>query len=126
VSLEFIHTSWPVRPPDVRNVPVFIYGLTDPTNDVIRYVGKTQSPEKRLAAHRYSRLMVGRALRFWLDELRAAHRIPRMVILETVPPGEDASKVEQRAIAAHDQGQLLNYYGVSRDSYTGRPLNGKA
>jgi hypothetical protein len=31
--------------------PIYIYGLVDPRTDKIRYVGKSNNPERRLYAH---------------------------------------------------------------------------
>lgn len=96
---------------DVRAVPVFIYGLIDPRDGVVRYVGKSARPEARLVHHRCSGAT---SVRAWFAELLALGLTPTLTILSTVQPGEDASLYERIAIGSHvARGiRLLNVMGV--------------
>ena len=62
----------------------FIYALVDPTTDLIRYVGKSNTPEKRLKLHMAE---ARSGVRFshrlnWLRFLINCHQIPKLIILE--------------------------------------------
>ncbi len=79
---------------DVRNVPVWIYGLRDPRSKRIRYIGKSSAPERRLASHRSRSGAV--AVRGWCRSLIAEGVQPIVVRLHKVPPGQDADRWERR------------------------------
>lgn len=66
-----------------------IYGLTDPRNGQIRYIGRTANPETRLREHIVAS-QAGVLRNDWIKELRRAGEIPGMCILETVPESEVA------------------------------------
>lgn len=78
----------------------FIYGLVCPLEDVVRYIGKSIEPEKRLIAH------IGGALRKeykhhtarWIRKLAEQQLKPRLVILQTVLAGDDWRLVERQWI----------------------------
>src|SRR6266852_3292144 len=82
--------------------PTVIYGLIDPRDGTLRYVGKTiSSPQARLNGHiaeglapRYRRHVV-----CWIMALLAAGVRPKMVEIETVPSGENWEEAEQFWIA---------------------------
>lgn len=57
----------------------YIYGLFDPAEQVIRYVGQSIRPSFRLPGHLK---MGGRNLEEWVNELGQADRYPCMIILE--------------------------------------------
>ena len=97
--------------PDVRTVPVYIYGLTDPRTGEVRYVGKSQKPEGRIASHRAR--SGARVVRAWCQELAAAGVAPSLVVLHTVPAGEDADPWERHFIAKHDGPRSLNTRGAA-------------
>lgn len=77
--------------PDVRNVPVCIYALTDPDGSV-RYIGKSVNPTKRLSSH-MSRSAASPVYR-WASFLRSHGLRPGLRILHVVPPGQDADAWE--------------------------------
>ena len=92
--------------PDVRDVPVYIYALTDP-DGTVRYVGKSSNPRGRIASHRAR--SGARPLRAWFASLALRGEVPRLVTLHTVPPGEDAAPWEVHYIREHRKsGRLLN------------------
>lgn len=78
----------------------FIYGLICPLEDVVRYIGKSVEPEKRFIAH------VGAALRKeynhhtarWIRKLDEQGLRPKLVVLQTVLPGQDWRQVERQWI----------------------------
>lgn len=93
--------------PDVRDVPVHIYGLKDPRDGRVRYVGRSQNPKGRIASHR-SRSGAP-AVREFLRQLASEGLKPELVILHTVKPGEDADPWEEKFILElNAAGQLLN------------------
>jgi hypothetical protein len=60
----------------------FIYGLVDPRTDEVRYIGKSDNPRSRLAAHLRDRSDNHRC--HWLGELRSADLQPTLLILDEV------------------------------------------
>lgn len=62
----------------------FIYALLDPDTDAVRYVGKSDNPEKRLAQH--MKLLEPKAThkQNWLRSLASKGKIPKLKILEEV------------------------------------------
>lgn len=79
---------------------VYIYGLKCPVAGVIRYVGKSINPQKRLIAH----LTGARTGAYkhhtsaWLRKVIAGGLLPELVILEEVQSGQDWRAVERRWI----------------------------
>lgn len=77
----------------------YIYGLHD-ENDILRYVGKAQSPDKRFKAH----ISPGQLRRYrskknsWIKSMLASGNCPRMSILSVVDESE-ANQEEIRIIA---------------------------
>lgn len=89
--------------PDVRDVVVFIYGLTD-QDGFIRYVGKSSNPRGRLSMHLCR--PTSAPMNAWLTGSLATGRRPGLVIFHAVPAGEDA---EARFIELFvSSGRLLN------------------
>jgi hypothetical protein len=76
---------------------VWVYGLLDPRDETLRYVGKSKDPDRRLSEH-VSAPQRGdchnRELEVWLDDLASFGMRPRMVLLEEVPA--DAWKTAER------------------------------
>ena len=60
----------------------YIYTLTDPRDNSVRYVGLTRWPEQRRGQHRYapSKTPLGE----WLDELSAVGLAPIFTVIEEV------------------------------------------
>lgn len=80
---------------------VYIYGLVCPTAGVVRYIGKSIDPEKRLRAH------IMAAARFdynhhaarWLRKLHRANLSPILKILGEVAEGQSWQELERKHIA---------------------------
>lgn len=91
---------------DVRNVPVYIYGLTGSDGEV-RYVGKSWKPRNRFATHRSWRGT--QRMKAWMAELSSRGDAPRLVMLHVVPPGVDAGPYELFFVREYRKsGRLLN------------------
>jgi len=96
-------------------VPVYVYGLVDPRDQRIRYVGQTRNLASRLACH----VALARAENWrpsrkdrWIAELEAVHLAPRIAVLQTCMDG-DATGVEDRWISSlAKMGWLLNEIGA--------------
>jgi hypothetical protein len=96
--------------PATQEAPVFIYGLRDPRDERIRYVGKTRRPLRaRLNGH------LGEVKRWpksakseWIAELATSGLLPQIVELERCAPGA-GREVEAALIRKHSlSGDALN------------------
>lgn len=69
---------------------LYIYVLIDPRDDRIRYVGKTDSIERRLSEHIYDGKHNKKktAKSNWIEEILKEGMTPRLEVLETVKPRE--------------------------------------
>jgi hypothetical protein len=109
-----------LKGPDVRGVPVFIYGLVDPRHGVIRYVGKSANPDNRLHSHRH--LTGTPRVRDWVKQLSAQGHAPGLSILHEVAIGDDAAQYERYFIGLLSRvGDLLNRHGVERARKSAQP-----
>lgn len=64
----------------------YIYALCEPDTGEIRYVGKTEKPQKRFKAHlEPGNLKNNTPKNTWLKSLLSSGEMPRMQILEVVP-----------------------------------------
>jgi len=82
---------------------VYVYALLAPGSDVIRYVGKSSNPARRLTSH--ASRSGAPAVRDWIAAIGA----PELRILGSFPDETSALLAEQRWIAnLHGAGQLLN------------------
>lgn len=83
---------------------IVIYALVCPIAETIRYIGKTNDPEKRLAQH-ISQTKAGRKQHQrcsnWIKNLRGLGLRPSMRILYRVAENEDWRVIERRLIAEH-------------------------
>jgi hypothetical protein len=70
-----------------------IYALQDPRNFAIRYVGMTNNPNMRYFSH-VSGLECSPKKNEWIKEVKGAHLMPLMEILDNAPTEEDARKKE--------------------------------
>jgi hypothetical protein len=65
------------------NKPAFIYVLTDPNTGLVRYVGKTDYPEKRYRNHIHNSALAIKSHRTrWLKSLIEAGKKPLMIVIE--------------------------------------------
>jgi hypothetical protein len=77
-----------------------IYGLIDPRNRTLRYIGKTHKRrEKRLEDHiRCALQMYERPVYRWIRELLDAGYMPEIFVWKRLPPTEDWRVAEKEAI----------------------------
>ena len=61
-----------------------IYGLIDPRDHQVKYVGQSRDPERRLLGHLATAARGSKAVHVWLRSLRPA--LPVLVVLESVTP----------------------------------------
>lgn len=74
-----------------RRGVVAIYGLVDPRDDIVRYVGQSVSPYARCGQHiSNAKSTLGYAKKnkrdLWIEELLSLHLRPQLRILEEVEP----------------------------------------
>lgn len=67
---------------------VFIYALSDPRNDQIRYVGKANNPEDRYTNHFNSARDKNTHKRNWINSVRKDGLRPELIIIDEVPKSE--------------------------------------
>lgn len=81
-----------------REMVFHIYGLADPRDGSIWYVGRSTQPKRRAASHSTPR-SEGAYKREWVAELAACGLRPAMVMLETVAGVPAAIVAEARWVA---------------------------
>ncbi|MHC4891343.1 MAG: hypothetical protein ACYTEO_17965 [Planctomycetota bacterium] len=69
----------------------YIYKLKDPLTGSVRYVGKSDKPNKRLFEH--LRYAPNEGLRAWITSLRERDLMPSMALDESLSPDTLASKI---------------------------------
>lgn len=68
----------------MRKIPLtFIYGLIDPRNQELRYIGKADNPKKRLQSHINGRFKTDSYKNHWLKNL-CYNSKPELIILEKI------------------------------------------
>lgn len=82
-------------------MPDYIYALRCPLSGEIRYIGKSNNPERRLYLHLFAakRKYYGHQTTLWLQGLQEEGVSPAMDVLVVVPAGEDWRPHERRLIA---------------------------
>lgn len=78
----------------MNNQQSYIYGLVDPRDNEIKYIGRTKDPDYRLDTH-IRMVDAGKMKTMWILELKAFGLDPSMMILETVDR-KDESAAEKR------------------------------
>lgn len=71
----------------------YIYTLSDPRTNAVRYVGRTIAPEQRFYAHKMS--YDGTPKANWILELKNEGVLPDMVIIDSADDKMDAQEKEQ-------------------------------
>lgn len=66
----------------------YIYSLSDPTSDQVKYIGKTNYPKRRYAAHFKKANMVHLKKEEWINSLKKIGLKPKMSIEDEVPISE--------------------------------------
>ena len=87
----------------------YIYGLVDPRNDEIRYIGKTIKPKSRLHAHitESKRLNVIHHRANWIRKLTSLGLKPKITFL-IVCSSDDFEKYETEYIKIYSNNRLTN------------------
>jgi hypothetical protein len=67
---------------------IYIYTLSDPRNNLVRYVGKTNNPNMRLKNHLNRRHNERTHKRNWIDSLKKNNLKPLFEIIDEVPINE--------------------------------------
>ena len=85
----------------VRVGRYLIYGLLDPRDQILRYVGKTHKRrELRLAEHiEDAKLGGSRPLHVWIRSLLSESLEPEVFVLKRIPPNESWEEAERSEIA---------------------------
>jgi predicted GIY-YIG superfamily endonuclease len=73
------------------------YGLVDPRNNDLKYIGETYDIKRRLSAHLYSKSNKDKVN--WIKELKDLGLQPVIIILETYDTEDEALKAEVELIA---------------------------
>lgn len=85
----------------------FIYGLIDPRDNIIKYVGKSDDPEKRLLGHLKQCKESVTLKNRWVAKLKDMGLKPIVTILEEVPMSEWELKEQQWIKDLTEQGYEL-------------------
>lgn len=97
-----------------------IYGLRDPRDNLIHYIGKTNDLHGRLAAHKLCK-GCNRSRKEWLRDLLESGAEPEAVILEEIPH-EVWRETEEKWIS---QARLENWPLTNKSSGGGGPPDDK-
>ena len=86
---------------------MFIYVLKDPDDGVVRYVGKTNNPKKRMSAHLSAPININLPSVRWVRSLKRLNKKPIMEIIEETDDWENCEK-KWIAFYRNSTGCLLN------------------
>lgn len=95
----------------MRNPLVTVYGLVDPRDDSVRYVGKTENSLSSRYSYHYRRSLDGRdqsRKAAWIKSLDAAGLKPEIEVLEIVGQ-DDWQEAERNWIALYNSPKLTNH-----------------
>ena len=86
-------------------MPTYIYVLHCPLTDRIRYIGKTISPRRRLAAHISAarRNVAKHHTAAWIRQVLAADQTPVMQVIDEIKEGESWQEIERFWISQADE-----------------------
>ena len=85
----------------------FIYALCDPDTAMVRYVGKSDNPEKRLRGHFYEKSKTHKTN--WINTLKKQNKKPVLKIIEEVDRSAwEASEIKWIAYYRNLSGNLTN------------------
>lgn len=107
----------------MSNRTVWIYVLTDPRTDEIKYVGQSCNPSLRYRQLVGKKALVSPLLKHWTNSLREYRLKPKMIIIEETE-GKFAGKLEQVWIKRYkDAGNiLLNQQFYEAPDYRSRAI----
>ena len=97
----------PLHPPEVLPGTVVLYGLFDPADGRLRYVGYTRHPRQRYWSHIDQRGRGRTHKNHWIKALVAGGRLPVMRVLDLVPEGQHLLS-ERRLIELFPDFHLTN------------------
>lgn len=101
--------------------PTYIYGLRDPRDGLIHYIGKANTPKSRLEHHMRCE-GANKRKNAWLTDLKAAGLLPTMDILECIMLSE-WQEAERRWIAnGRAQGWPLTNISAGGGGMTQSPV----
>lgn len=88
----------------------YIYGLVDPNDKIIRYIGLTTNPQNRYNQHYYNHQIQSKEKYEWINGLKLQNLRPEMTILETIETDDRnaALNLEQNLMDSHRE--TLIYY----------------
>ena len=95
----------------------YVYTLTDPRTDEVRYVGATKDPQRRLKCHKSN--PPNDDLGAWIDELDSDGYGPEMNVINVASVGELSQKEREALDRLSDRFDLLNgqdYSGYTKPS----------
>ncbi len=93
----------------------YIYALTDPRTDEVRYIGRANNPDSRLRSHvGRSSLKRNTPKNRWLGEVLAIGALPGVRILEETTAALSFEREHLQIIAHHEQGcKLTNRIAIA-------------
>lgn len=127
--VEKNNTIWEKNPVEET---IYIYQLIDPSDNLVKYVGQSRDPQKRLQGHQSSKTQ---PTGYWIKELMKKSLYPVLKIVDTATNRLEAEHIESIYIADNiiDGQPLLNLYiygytidhvlkqrGISSEDYRSR------
>ena len=80
--------------PKIQKCPVYIYALIDPETNLLRYIGQSKNPNRRLKNHLCpSHLKITNHKNNWIKSLKSKGLKPQLLIIEKVQESE-ADEIE--------------------------------
>jgi hypothetical protein len=75
----------------------YVYGLIDPRDSSVRYIGITSNPVQRYGdhLHDHSTIYANRKKQAWIKELKELHLVPHMHFFRCTKNEEDAHLLEK-------------------------------
>ena len=78
-----------------------IYGLTDPSDGSVRYIGKSNDRIRRFKDHLFNAFKGNAPVYAWIRKLRKLGLQPGLVVLKELKPDEDWKSEERRLISEY-------------------------
>lgn len=103
---------WIMKTLHTPYTPYYIYGLVDPLNNKIKYIGKAKNPQDRFKSHL---LKPSPLLSSWFTELKKIGKEPILTILETVEK-HNVLVIEKSYIEKYKDNNLFNINSNSKNS----------
>jgi hypothetical protein len=98
---------------------IYIYALTDPRTGIVRYIGASKNPQKRLQQHLCNNDGASSILKEdWINELKKSQLKPLLIILEEIKSIDQKESETKWILFYRDKVKLTNI----TDGY-GKPLS---